>query len=368
MEKIDKMILTAGPSITQKEIDYVHDAVSNGWNEHWNDYIVKFEEGFANYLGVKYTLSTSSCTGALHLSMVACGIKEGDEVIVPDITWVATASAVRYVNAEPVIVDVTKDTWTIDPEKIKEKITAKTKAIVPVHLYGCPADMEAVMKIAKKHNLIVIEDAAPAVGAEIKGIKMGNFGDIACFSFQGAKLISTGEGGMLVTNNEELYKKARHYSEHGRASTGFEIISIGFKYKMTNLQAALGLAQLERIDELIDKKITIYNWYKKRLKDIDGISLNKENTRDFKSIFWMASIVLDRDFGISRNDLIAKLKEYKIDTRPFFPQLSSFLMFSKADNPVARHLANNGINLPSGHNRTEEEIDYICKVIKKFLK
>lgn len=365
--KKNKMILTAGPSISRKEINYVKDAVRKGWNENWNNYIVKFEESFSKYVGVKYALSTSSCTGALYLSLVALGISSGDEVIVPDITWVATASAVKYVNAQPVMADVKRDTWTIDPEAIRKKITSKTKAIIPVHLYGTPSDMEAIMELARNYGLKVIEDVAPAIGAHIKGKKMGSWGDCAGFSFQGAKLITSGEGGMFVTNNEELFGKVKHLNEHGRVSAGFDVTDIGYKYKMSNVQAALGLGQLERVDELINKKITIYNWYKKRLKDIEGISFNKENTADFKSVYWMTSIVLDRSFTVSRDDLIKGLKEHDIDSRPFFPQLSTFRMFKKADNPVAKHLADNGINLPSGHNRSEKEIDYVCSVVRKLL-
>jgi len=364
---IKKMILTAGPSITQKEIDYVTDAVTNGWNNHWNDYILKFEKKFAEYIGVKHALTTSSCTGALHLALVALGICEGDEVIVPDISWVATASVVKYVKAEPVFADVLKDSWCIDPKSIEDRITPRTKAIIPVHLYGQPANMPEIMKIAKKYNLKVVEDAAPSIGAEIAGKKTGNWGDIAGFSFQGAKLMVTGEGGMLITNNTALFEKVRHFAEHGRASTGFEISDIGFKYKMSNIQAALGLGQLERVGELINKKRIIYQWYRERLNSVEGLSLNKLHSQSEKSIYWMTSIILDKDFGIDRDHLMKELKERNIDTRPLFPQMSKFKKFKKNDNPVSKHIAENGINLPSGHERTEEEIDYVCSNIKDLL-
>jgi len=248
------MILTAGPSITQKEIDYVTDAVTNGIDEHWNDYIKRFEKAFAEYIGVKHALTTSSCTGALHLALVALGIKEGDEVIVPDSSWIATASVVRYVNAKPVFADVLPSSWCIDPDSIKRLITSRTKAIIPVHLYGQPADMTRIMDIADLHGLKVIEDAAPSVGAEIDGKHTGSFGDIGCFSFQGAKMVSTGEGGMIVTDDTELFERVKHFAEHGRSGSGFDISDIGYKYKMSNIQAALGLAQLERVDVLIAKK------------------------------------------------------------------------------------------------------------------
>jgi perosamine synthetase len=363
-----KLILTAGPSITQKEIDYVNDAVRNGWNERWGDYIKKFEKSFAEYIGVKHALATSSCTGALHLSLVALGIGKGDEVIVPDLSWVATASVVKYVDAEPVFADVLSDSWCIDPQSIENRITEKTKAIIPVHLYGQPANMKEIIRIAKKYNLKVIEDAAPSVGAEYQGKRTGSFGDIAGFSFQGAKMMVTGEGGMLVTDNSDLFDTVKHFSEHGRVSNGFEISDIGFKYKMSNIQAALGLAQLERANELITQKIRLYGWYSDGLKNVEGITLNKSNTITEKSIYWMNSIILNKNFGVSRDELMKKLKENNIDTRPIFPQMSSFRMFKKYDNPVSEYLANNGINLPSGHERTREEVTYICNTIKAIIK
>jgi len=195
-----------------------------------------------------------------------------------------------------------------------------------------------------------------------------SFGDISGFSFQGAKLMVTGEGGMLVTDNSDLFEVVKHYAEHGRASTGFEISDIGFKYKMSNIQAALGLAQLERADELIGKKVQLYEWYSEGLKNTEGISLNKLNTETEKSIYWMSSIILNKDFGITRDEMMEKVEEKNIDSRPLFPQMSSFRMFKNYDNPVARHIANNGINLPSGHERTQEEIAYICKNIREILK
>lgn len=363
----NKMILTAGPSITQKEIDYVNDAVKNGWNDHWGDYIKKFQDSFAKYIGVKHALVTSSCTGALHLALVACGIGKGDEVIVPDLTWIATASTVKYVQANPVFVDVLRDSWCMDPETIEKRITSKTKAIIPVHLYGNPANMSRIIEIARKYDLKVIEDAAPSIGAEYNGKKTGSWGDVAAFSFQGAKLIVTGEGGMIVTNNDELFEKIKHYYEHGRSSTGFEISDIGFKYKMSNIQAALGLAQFERIEELISKKEQLFSWYHKRLCDIPGLSLNKENNSNYKSIFWMTSIVLDNNLVITQEQFKTELLKQNIDTRPFFPQISSFRMFPQFDNPIAQYLSQNGLNLPSGHNRTEEEVEYICQQLIKIL-
>lgn len=361
------MILTAGPSITEKEITYVTDAITNGHGEMCAYYIKKFEKSFAEYIGVQHALTTSSCTGALHLALVALGIGKGDEVIVPDMSWIATASVVRYVGAKPVFADILADSWCIDPEDAEKKITKKTKAIIPVHLYGHPCKMYEILDIAEKHGLKVIEDAAPSVGAEYEYKKTGSFGDIGCFSFQGAKMLSTGEGGMLVTNNTELFNRVKHFAEHGRASAGFEISDIGYKYKMSNLQAAMGLAQIERVQELIDRRKEIYGWYCNELDGIDGLLLNKKECVGEKSNYWMTSIVLHKDFKISRDELIDQLKEKGIDTRPFFPPMSSFKMFKETSNFIAQFIGANGINLPSAHNLLRSEVTYICDSIKSII-
>jgi len=367
-----KTILTAGPSITQKEIEYVTDAVKNGWNENWDSYLKKFEQAFAQFIGVKHALATSSCTGAMHLALLALGIKEGDEVIIPDLAWVATASVVKYVGASPVLVDVLEDTWCLDPESVRQAITPKTKAIMPVHLYGHPCEMDEINKIAKEYGLFVIEDAAQSIGSLYKEKRPGSLSDIGCFSFQGAKIMVTGEGGMLVTDNTELYEKAKFYNNHGRDPKGsFWIFEVGYKYKMSNIQAALGLAQLERINELVEKKRLIYRWYKQYLGDIDGLKMNVEKSNVFNN-YWMSSIVLDKKkISISRDELMKNLKEkYQVDSRTFFYPVSEFKPFNKnrrQENPRSKYLALNGINLPSGHNLTEGEIRYICDGIRQIL-
>lgn len=365
-----KMILTAGPSITQKEVDYVLDAVKSGWNENWDNYLKKFEKSFANFIDVRYAVATSSCTGAMHLALLSLGIKEGDEVILPDLGWVATASAIKYIGAEPILVDVLEDTWCIDPECIKKAVTKKTKAIMPVHLYGHLCEMEQINEIAKEYGLFVIEDAAQSIGSLYNNKRPGALGDIGCFSFQGAKIMVTGEGGMLVTNNQEWYEKAKFYNNHGRDPKGsFWIFEVGYKYKMSNLQAALGLAQLERVNEFVEKKRLIYKWYQERLSDIAGIKLNIE-TPNVKNNYWMTSIVLGRDFGVTRDELMRILKEkYNVDTRTFYYPISEFKPFNKQfENKNSKALAINGINLPSGHNLSEEDIDWVAKSIRQILK
>jgi perosamine synthetase len=364
------MILTAGPSITQKEIDYVNDAVKTGWNNNWNSYLSKLEKSFKEKFNAKHALLTSSCTGAMHMAIRALGIGKGDEVIVPELTWVATASVVNYVGATPVFVDVDKSTWTMDPQSFKAAITKNTKAVMPVHLYGHPAKMDEILSIAKDCNIKVLEDAAPAIGATFNNQYCGSFGDAATFSFQGAKMMVAGEGGIVITNDDGIFANIRQYSEHGRSkdpNNTFWIETIGYKYKMSNIQAALGLAQFERIDELIDRKRLIFSWYKKRLGEIEGIRLNKEASWA-KSIYWMSSIFLERDFFISRNELMQALKKDGIDTRPVFPTISKYPMwYSDCHNPNAIAISENSINLPSGHNLEETQINYICDSIIKHL-
>jgi perosamine synthetase len=365
-----RTILTAGPSITEREIGYVLDAVSSGWNENWNCYLNRFEKAFADYLGTRYALSTSSCTGALHLAMLGLGLGPGDEVIVPEVSWVATASAVAYTGATPVFVDIDSETWCLHPDSVRRAITKRTKAIVPVHLYGHPADMPAITRLAQEHKLAVLEDAAPALGATVNGQRVGGLGDVACFSFQGAKIMTTGEGGMLVTNNEAVFERIKFLADHGRDKhIPFQISAVGYKYKMSNIQAALGLGQLERIEELVEKKRTIYQWYRQRLEGVPGLQLNVERPWA-RSIYWMTSVVLDEGLGVSRDAVMAGLKERHVDSRPFFPPISSFPMFASCQerNPAAWRIARQGINLPSGHNLTQQDIDHVCASLIETLK
>jgi perosamine synthetase len=373
-----KMILTAGPSITEKEVGYVLDAIQNGWNSNWDGYLQRFEKAFSDYVGTRFSLTTSSCTGALHLSLLGLGVGPGDEVLVPEISWVATASAVKYCGAEPVFVDVRPDTWCMDVDRAREAVTARTKAIVPVHIYGHPTDMTEVNALAAEHGLKVLEDAAPALGAEVRGRKVGGLGDVACFSFQGAKIMTTGEGGMLCTSDEALYERIHFLWDHGRDKhIPFQISEVGYKYKMSNVQAAIGLAQIERIDELVAKKRLIYDWYRRRLADMPEVALNTEAPWA-RSIYWMSSVVLGGLGGLGglgdksrvrRDDVIKGLKERGVDSRPFFPPMSSFPMFKNqaANNPVAYRVSQNGINLPSGHNLVEEDVERVCRALKEVF-
>jgi len=355
------------PSITDKEIQYVNSAMKSGWVSSLGEYIEKFEKEFAEYCGAKYALTTSNGTTALHLALESCGIGENDEVIVPELTFIATASAVLHTGANVVIVDINRDTLCIDPDVIEKSITKDTKAIIPVHLYGYPAEMDKIIQIAEKYNLIVIEDAAEAHGAEINGKKVGSIGDISIFSFYGNKIITSGEGGMLVTSNESLYKKAKLLRDHAMSpKKRYWHDEIGFNYRMTNIQAALGLAQFERIDEILEKKKEVYEWYKEHLSNIQGVKLNYTKT-GIRNVFWMVVLEIDSFNEEKREEFMQKLKERNIDSRPYFYPLSSFPMFDQKDNRVAYTLYEKGLNLPSYFDITKEQIMYICQVIKELL-
>lgn len=365
--RLHKKILTAGPSISELEVRYVLDAVKNGWNENWNYYLKKFERKFADFIGVKYAISASSCTGAMHVALVAMGIKPGDEIILPDLGWVATGNVILYVGAKPVFVDVDMNSFCIDPVSIKKAITNKTKAIIPVHMYGHPANMAEIMDIARVYNLLVLEDAAPSIGAEINGKKTGSFGDIAAFSFQGAKMMVTGEGGMLVSDNKEYYQRACKLMDQGKShNKTFWIDELGYKYKMSNIQAALGLAQLERVDKFIEKKIKINQWYNEDLKDVNEIRVSSQS--DYcKSVHWMTSIIVNDK--IDRDLIMKELKKRNIDSRPFFYPMSSFKYFNTVvENTNAKKLTKQGINLPSGVSLNREDINWIARGIKDIIK
>jgi len=366
-----KTILYAKPSITDLEEKYVCDAIKNGWGESCYDYINKFQDSFKKYLHVEYAMATSSCTGAIHIALKTIGIEANDEVIVPDATWIASVAPITYLCAKPVFVDVLESTWCIDPKKIEEAITPKTKAILVVHLYGNMCEMDEIMAIAKRHNLYVIEDSAEAIGSEYRGGKAGSIGDFGVFSFHGTKTITTGEGGMLVTNSNELFEKASILHDHGRdpkIKKTFWAEKVGFKYKISNLQAALGYAQMQRIGELVDKKIEIFNMYESKLSKVEGITMNFEQEYT-KNSYWMPTIILDEKLNISRDDFIDYLNNNGIGARPFFYPVSSFPEFnSKNDNFQSYYLSKHGINLPSNFDMIEKDIDFIIEHLKLKLR
>lgn len=367
---MNKKISFAGPSITEREVSYVTDAVKTGWYENYEGYIEKLERAFAEYIGVRYAIATFCCTHALHLAAAALGLKKGDEVIVTDFSWVATAYAVAYTGATCVFADIEPDTWTIDPSCIRKAITGKTRAIMLVHTFGHPAEMQEIMALAKEYGLFVIEDAAPAIGAQYHGKRVGSFGDISCFSFQGGKMTVSGEGGMFLTDDPELYRRARLLSSMGRTDSRAVFWSdyIGYEYVMSNLTAALALAQLERAEELMKKKRRLFQYYEERLGDVEGIKLISEK-QGCKSNYCYPSILLEGSVTADRDDVLAGLRQQNIHARPGFPQMSRFPVFEQRfPNPVSLLVEERGISLPSAANLEEEDIDFVCQNLLSLIR
>jgi perosamine synthetase len=357
-----KFIPVAEPDLRGNEKKYVMDCLESSWISSLGKYITDFESKFSAYCGCNYGVSVSNGTVALQLALIALGIGKGDEVIVPDLTFVATANSVTYTGAKPVFVDCDEKTWTIDVKKIKEKINEKTKAIMPVHLYGHPCDMDPILKLAKEHNLFVVEDAAEAHGAEYKGKKVGSIGDVGCFSFYGNKILTTGEGGMCITNDEKLANRMRFLKDHGMAKRRYYHPEIGFNFRMTNIQAAIGLAQLERIDEIITAKINHAKLYKELLKSLHGITFQPEEEWA-KSVYWLHSVLVENNFRCNRDMLMQELKTNSIDSRSFFIPMHELPPYKSDGFPIAAELSRKGVNLPSSTLLTEEEIKRICMVI-----
>lgn len=362
-------IPVAEPDIGEFELKNVVEAVKSGWVSSKGSFIDEFEEKFSKYIGLKNGVATSSGTAALHLALVALNIKRGDEVIIPTLTFASVANAVIYTGATPVLVDVHPEYWCINPNKVKEKITQKTKAIIVVHLYGHPCDMDPLIEIAKSHNLYIIEDCAEAHGAEYKGQKVGTFSDIACFSFYGNKIITTGEGGMCLTNNDEIARKIRMFRDHGMsAEKRYWHEIVGFNYRMTNLQAALGVAQLKRIDEFVRRKREIAKLYTSFLSGVKGLVLHPEMSWA-KNVYWLYSILInEKEFGLNRDQLMIKLDKNGVEVRRFFypvhtmPPYRKYIKKHDVFN-VAEELSLRGINLPSSVKLTEQNIKQIVHLI-----
>lgn len=366
------------PMLAGNELKYVTEAVSTGWISSSGKYVTEFEKQFAEYCGCKYGIAVCNGTIALHLALIGLGIGKGDEVIVPTFTMIASAFAVCYTGAKPVFVDADKDTWNIDVKKIEEKITSKTKAIMPVHIFGKMCDMDAIHALAKKYNLYVLEDAAEAHGASYHGVKAGASSDIAAFSFFANKNITTGEGGMVVTNNKEFYDRARYFKNVCFPLDGprnYQHEDIGYNYRMSNVVAAIGLAQVEKADDYKGMRIRNHQLYKKYLSGVSGILFQSEPYKDCVDVCWMNTIVINsKEYGHTKDELIAYLKENEIDTRLLFTgmhkqkALQDFGCDCSGDYPVCEWLTENGFYLPSASSLTEEQIKKICDVIISFKK
>jgi perosamine synthetase len=354
------------PSLTGNEKKYVNDCLDSNWISSKGKYVSLFEKEFANYVDVKYATGVSNGTVALHLALVSLGIVSGDEVIVPTLTYIASVNAIVYTGATPVFVDSLPDTWQIDPEEVRKSITPRTKAIMAVHLYGHPCEMLVLKEIADEHRLFLIEDCAEAIGSKYQGRHVGTFGDIATFSFYGNKTITTGEGGMVITNDQTIFERAVHFKGQGLAKyREYWHDVIGYNYRMTNICAAIGLAQLERIDDILSKKRRIAELYKELLKDTE-FKVHQEVGDVFHS-YWMISILVPQ--ADQRDTVREHLSEAGIETRPVFYPVHTMPMYTQKyqKHKVAEDIGWRGINLPSYPDLSPEQIDYICDTLKKFI-
>lgn len=356
----------ARPELGEEELKNIYDVFSSGWISSKGPFIEKFEKKFSCYVGTNYGVSTSNGTTALHLALVALGIGKGDKVLVPSLSFIAVANAVTYTGAIPVFIDSNPQYWCIDPLKIEAMIDKKTKAIIPVHLYGHPCEIEEIKSIANRHNLFVIEDCAEAHGAEYKNKRVGSFGDISCFSFYGNKIITTGEGGICLTNNEEIAIKMRILRDHGmNPEKKYWHDVIGFNYRMTNLQAAIGVAQLGKIESILNKKRAIAKKYSSLMGNLSSVVTPPEMPWA-RNVYWLYSILVEKK---RREKIINYLYKKGIETRPFFYPIQMLPPYKSESqsNPVAKDLSQSGINLPSSSNLTDIQINEICDLLAKCL-
>lgn len=357
----------AEPSLLGRELEYVTDCIATNWISSRGKYVDRFEAEFARLCGTRFAISTSSGTTALHLALVALGVGAGDEVIVPDLTFIATANAVSYCGARPVLVDVDADSWTLSPAAVEAAITPRTRGIIPVHLYGHPAEMDALAAIASRHALFVLEDCAESLGARYRGRTVGSLGTLACFSFYGNKTLTTGEGGMLVTDDETLHRRARMLRDHGMsAERRYFHPEIGFNYRLTNLQAAIGVAQLERIDEIFARKAEIDAAYRRELGIVRGIRLPP--CADWaEPVCWLFSVLVEEGFALSRDRLMEELEARQLGCRPLFHPLHEQPPYrQEGEFPVSRALAQRGLSLPSAVTLPRRAVQHVCRVIAEL--
>lgn len=363
------MIPLCIPEIRGNEWQYVKECIDTSWVSSVGSYVDLFEKNFNEYVGSKKAVVTMNGTAAIQLALIALGVGAGDEVIVPSLTFISPVNAIKYVGATPVFVDVCRDTYVMDTEKVEELITDKTKAILPVHIYGHPVDMDSLMQIAEKHNLYVIEDATEALGSKYKDKMVGTSGHIGCFSFNGNKLITTGAGGMLVTNDETIGDRAKFLSNQTKVTLenkAFYHPEVGYNFRMPNLLAAFGVAQLEQIDEYIKVKRESASYYNELLAEVKGITVPVEKEWA-ENCFWLYSALIEDDYKLTRDELIKVLSENGIESRPFFMPIHDMPPYKECkhgDLTVTNELYARGINLPSSVGLTKEQIELICNIIK----
>lgn len=364
----------AGPSITEHEIETVADAMRNGWYEKPYYYVETLQKEFAAYHDRAFGLMTPNCTTSIHLLLTALGVGEGDEVIVPECTWIASAAPITYLRATPVFCDIDPVNWCLDPESVERSITPKTKAIIAVDLFGNMPLMNELTELAKRHGIFLIEDSAESLGSSYHGTRAGKFGIGSVFSFHRTKTLVTGEGGMLILDDEDLYKRCQVLRDHGRKPGGpmYYNYEVTYKYMPFNLQAALGYAQFQRLDELVGMKRAIWQKYKERLADIEDIEFNAEPKGVYNSV-WITALVFGKSHQMTKLDAIDKLQEIGIPARPFFYPLSCLPAYPgseekyKPRNPRAYNISGRGINLPGALNLTDDQIDAVCAGIRRIL-
>lgn len=359
------------PSLGGNELKYVSDCIASNWISSQGKYVTSFEDAFKTFVGSQNALCVSSGTTALHLALAALDIGNGDEVIMPDLTFAATANVVIHRGGVPVLADVSRETWTLDPAQIEEKITDRTRAIMPVHLYGHPCDMDPILDIASRHGLKVIEDCAESLGAQYKGRQTGTMGDVGCFSFFANKVITTGEGGMVTTPDPALHSKMAILRDHGMSKEKrYWHLYPGYNYRMTNLQAAVGLAQMERIQDFLAHRADVVARYNEHLGRLRGFQL-PPCASWAHNIYWLYSLVIDEaEAGITRAELAAKLAERGIETRPFFYPVHiqpPYLAFAKGDFSTTEWLSDRGLSLPTANDILLEDVDRVCNAIEEIV-
>lgn len=360
------MIPVYQPSISDLEKKYVNDCLDSGWISSKGKYVSLFEKAFSDKIGAEYSASVCNGTVALHLALLALGVGPGDEVIVPTFTYIASVNSITYCGATPVFVDCLEDSWQADPEDIKKKITSKTKAIMVVHLYGQPCDMDSICNIAKEHDLFLVEDCAEAFGSFYKNKHVGTFGDISTFSFFGNKTITAGEGGMVVTNNETLYRRAVHFRSQGLADhRQYWHDVVGYNYRMTNIACSIAYAQLQRSDEFVKRKRQIAEYYISRFENTH-IDIHKEQPNTVHS-YWMNSILFKCN-QVQRDAIRDHLLEKGIETRPLFYPVHTMPMFSSKyqSHKISENISSRGFNIPSYPDLTDFQLKYICDTILEY--